>query len=44
MGGCQSAADSQAEEPHKLSMPKENKFKKLEKHKFDFPGLLDAKV
>lgn len=43
MGGCQSASDG-IESPKKAQFVLENKFKKLEKHKFDIPVALNQKV
>ena len=44
MGGCQSAADGSVNEPQKMGMVRNNKFKKLEKHHFDLPAGHNAKL
>ena len=44
MGGCQSAADGTVNEPRKVELGAGSKFKKLEKHTFDLPPLLAAKL
>ena len=43
MGGCQSASHGTVDEPKKMEL-NENKFKKLEKHQFELPPLLGAKL
>ena len=44
MGGCQTAADGTVMEPKKVELGAGSKFKKLEKHKFDIPAILNAKL
>ena len=44
MGGCQSASDDSLTVPKKLNFSKENKFTKLEKHKFNMPALTTQKL
>lgn len=43
MGGCQSASDG-IEAPKKASFVSENRFKKLEKNKFELPLAINTKM